>query len=329
MKILITSDLYDPCISGVVSSVKVLAKGLMNNGHDVKILTLSDTHKEKKEGNVYYMPSFSASVFYPKARISFSHRNSLISELIEWKPDIIHTHCELSTFNIAVRISKKTKAPIIHTYHTFYEAYMNYIPVGGGHLLKFFLPSLVRAVSRKSMMFIAPTEKTAHMLAKFHISIPVSIVPSAINDAFFTDNCVIFRDELREKHDIKKDECIFMYLGRVAKEKNIEELLDFASCEEMKDYRILIAGDGPHRKKLEKYCKKLGISDRVIFLGMVPPKEVQKYYAAGDIFINSSFSETQGLTYLEAMSEKMQKRQLQIIILQKSILRPVKTYISV
>lgn len=302
LKILITTDLYDPSVSGVVSSVKVLANGLRKNGHDVRILTLSDTHKEKKDGNVYYISSFSASAFYPQARIAFFSRSKMIRELIEWNPDIIHTNCELSTFNIAVRISKKTQTPIVHTYHTFYEAYLNYVPMGGGHLIKYLLPCLVRAVSRKARMFIAPTEKTARLLKTFHISIPVSVIPSAINDAFFTDNCVCYREELRKKHGIEKDECIFMYLGRVAKEKNIEELLDYASCEEMKDYRILIAGDGPYRSKLERYCKKLGISDRIIFIGMVPPKEVQKYYAAGDIFINSSLSETQGLTYLEAMS---------------------------
>ena len=184
MKILITTDLYDPSVSGVVSSVKVLANGLRKNGHDVRILTLSDTHKEKKDGNVYYISSFSASVFYPQARIAFFSRSKMIRELIEWNPDIIHTNCELSTFNIAVRISKKTQTPIVHTYHTFYEAYLNYVPMGGGHLIKYLLPCLVRAVSGKARMFIAPTEKTARLLKTFHISIPVSVIPSAINDAF-------------------------------------------------------------------------------------------------------------------------------------------------
>lgn len=302
MKILITSDLYDPSISGVVSSVKALAGGLKNNGHDVKILTLSNTHKEKKDGDVYYIPSFSASIVYPQARIAFFSRCSMIRELIDWKPDIIHTHCELSTFRYAAYISRKTGAPIIHTYHTFYEAYMNYVPMGGGPIMKLMLPGIIRRVSKKASMFIAPTQKTVNMLNRFHILSPISVVPSAINDTFFTETSISYRDKLREEHGIKKDECIFLYLGRVAKEKNIEELMDFVSCDEMKDYRLMVVGDGPYRKKIEKYCEKLGISDRVIFTGMVPHNEAQNYYLAGDIFLNSSLSETQGLTYLEAMS---------------------------
>lgn len=59
-------------------------------------------------------------------------------------------------------------------------------------------------------------------------------------------------------------------------------------------------GDGPARKRLKHLAKELKIEDKVIFTGMVEPKEVWKYYQLGDIFVSASTSETQGLTYVEA-----------------------------
>jgi 1,2-diacylglycerol 3-alpha-glucosyltransferase len=66
--------------------------------------------------------------------------------------------------------------------------------------------------------------------------------------------------------------------------------------------KLVIVGDGPHRPQLEKYANKLDLADRVFFTGMVPHEKVNQYYQIGDVFVSASNSETQGLTYLEAMT---------------------------
>lgn len=53
---------------------------------------------------------------------------------------------------------------------------------------------------------------------------------------------------------------------------------------------------------LEQQAQSLGVADRVIFVGAVPPAEVPSYYALGDVFVSASTSEAQGLTYIEAMA---------------------------
>lgn len=68
---------------------------------------------------------------------------------------------------------------------------------------------------------------------------------------------------------------------------------------------MLIVGDGPCRAELEKTAEALGVRDGLIFTGMVSPQQVPDYYAAGDIFVSASQSETQGLTYMEAMSSAL------------------------
>lgn len=283
-------------------SVDILFKGLKKEGHDVRILTLSCNHKEGKEGDVYFIGSLDASIVYPYARIVYPQRSEIIKELIEWKPDIIHTHCELSSFACACYISRKCRIPIVHTYHTAYEEYAHYVPFGGSILVKLFLPNILRLISGKTKLFIVPSEKMRQKLITFKFPSQISVIPSAINDRFIYEDYSEYRNIIREKYGIKDEECIFLFLGRVAREKNIKELIEYADCDELTKFRIMICGSGPYLKRVKKECAKRGISDRVIFTGMVSPEEVPKYYSAGDIFINASVTETQGLTYMEAMA---------------------------
>src|SRR5690606_12902211 len=107
---------------------------------------------------------------------------------------------------------------------------------------------------------------------------------------------------LREKIGIPSNSKVLINVSRLAREKNIEELLFFISKLEDDNLVLLIVGDGPHREELESYANKLGISNKVFSTGFVPPNEVHKYYKLGDVFVNASNSETQGLTYIEALA---------------------------
>ena len=129
MKILITTDTYSPMINGVVTSVNNLYKELKHKGHKVKILTLSHTGDEKVDGDVYYLKSIRIGV-YPDARIKVPLYNKLIKEVIKWKPDVIHSQTEFSMMLESKYISNKLNVPHIHTYHTMYENYLDYL-LGG------------------------------------------------------------------------------------------------------------------------------------------------------------------------------------------------------
>ena len=132
MKVLITTDLYTTATNGVVTSVRNLSRELTETGHEVKILTLSDTLHSHKKGNTYYIHSLPLKV-YPDVRMPLprsSHSQPLLRELIDWKPDIVHSQCEFFSFHYARRIAKRTGAPLVHTYHTQYEQYVSYVLPG-------------------------------------------------------------------------------------------------------------------------------------------------------------------------------------------------------
>ena len=301
MKILITSDMFTPAVNGVVTSTLNLIKGLKEDGHDVRILTLSESAFEKKENNVYYMPALPLGAIYPEVKVMLPPvLNILMEELVDWNPDIIHSQCEFSTFIYARMISKRTGAPIVHTYHTVYENYTHYLcpskTIGRKAAIKF-----TNSISKHVTNMIVPSGKMYRMLSDYEINAPLTVIPTGINTDKYLNADKSKRDTLRAEYGIGKDEFILLYAGRLAKEKNLEEILDFLADSRLNNLRLIIVGDGPHRETLENKCKENGIENRVIFTGMVSPEKIEEYYLIGDVFVSASQSETQGLTYIEAM----------------------------
>lgn len=127
MRVLITTDWYEPVINGVVTSVMNLSRQLRERGHEVKILTLSRTFHSYIEGDVVYAGSIGLGCIYPQARLKIPKAaGDYMEMLLEWKPDIVHSQCEFSTFFLAKRIASELHVPIVHTYHTVYEDYTHY-----------------------------------------------------------------------------------------------------------------------------------------------------------------------------------------------------------
>lgn len=299
MRILITSDWYKPVINGVVTSVDNLCKGLTALGHEVRILTLSGSISSKKEGNVYYVGSIGAGMIYENARLKLMLPRQFLEEIREWRTDVIHSQCEFSTFSIARELARECQIPIVHTYHTIYEDYTHYFCPShtvGRKLARLFSRWILSDVNA----VIVPSGKIHSLLEAYGIGKPIYEIPSGI-DMEQLRRKEEKRKEIRASLGIREEECILLYLGRMAKEKNIEELLGFLSKMDPKQ-RMLLVGDGPYRESLEKEAKEKGLSGRLIFTGMIDPKEAADYYAAGDIFVSASRSETQGLTYMEAMA---------------------------
>ncbi len=302
MKVLITTDLYTTATNGVVTSVRNLAEELRSRGHEVKILTVSDTKESRREGDVTYIGSVSLEKIYPNVRKPITYHHPLIKEIINWKPDVIHTQSEFFTFRLAKQISKKTDAPIIHTYHTLYEQYAGYVIRS-----KWLGLQVTRILSKllllKAVRIIVPSHKIEATLLGYGMKNPISVVPSGISlEQHRRRITAEERTEKRHSLGIADSDCVMVYLGRLGMEKSLDELLRYFAdaLRERASLKFLIVGDGPARAELESLTASLGITDHVIFTGMVKPSEVQNYYQLGDVFVSASTSETQGLTYIEA-----------------------------
>ena len=303
MKILITTDTYSPIINGVVTSVKNLYKELKYNGHDVKILTLSHTGNETVDGDVYYVKSMRIGV-YPDARIKVPLYNKLIKEVIKWSPDVIHSQTEFSMMVASKYISNKLKVPHMHTYHTMYENYLDYL-LGGKIINKNISAKITKRILNNLDSVIAATNKTKNTLLSYGVSRPIYVIPTGIElGKFQRELSLEDKQKIMLDLQISEDDRIIAYVGRIAEEKNISEILTLLPnvIKEYKKVKLLIVGGGPYLDNLKDQVKNQNLEENVIFTGMINSEEVYKYYKMAEIFVNASTSETQGLTFIEALS---------------------------
>ena len=292
MKILITSDWYSPAVNGVVTSVKNLCRELERRGHEVRVLTLSQTTHSWEQNGVTYLGSVPAGLVYPGARLRTAVARRLIQALADWRPDVIHSQCEFSTFFLARRMAD-----------TIYEDYTHYFSPSvrfGKKAVALFS----RWVAARTDCIIAPTGKTRVLLQNYGVSCPVFVVPSGIDLKPFRQEKDALRSAvLRASLGIPENQAVLVFLGRLAEEKNAGELLQCRAALGDRPLTLLLVGDGPDRERLEGEAARLGLeAPDVVFAGMVPPGEVAGWYQLGDLFVSASTSETQGLTYIEALA---------------------------
>ncbi|MFI3325780.1 MAG: glycosyltransferase family 4 protein [Clostridia bacterium] len=303
MKVLIVSDCYKPTINGVVTSVLNLKAGLEELGHEVRVLTLSNSTTSYKEDEVYYIGSLDLGKMYPGVvRVQIMPSKNEIADIISWKPDIVHTQSEFSTFFIAKRIAKQLKIPIIHTYHTVYEDYTHYFSTSKT-IGKKAVAKVTNLYSEKVDGIVAPTQKINSMLDRYGVSCPVHIIPTGISLEKFQSK---ISDEeinkLKQSLGIPPDNIVLVSVSRLGKEKNIDNLINYLHKYQNKKISFVIVGDGPAKESLEDLTEKLNLSSQIVLTGSIPPDSVPQYYQMADLFVSASTSETQGLTYIEALA---------------------------
>lgn len=303
MKILITTDWYSPAVNGVVTSVKNLRRGLEARGHEVRILTLSQDHHAREGDGVSYLGSVPAGLIYPGARLRTPMVRRSVQELVDWQPDVVHSQCEFSTFFLARRIAEYLNIPLVHTYHTVYEDYTHYFSPSV-RFGKKAVAVFSRWVAAQTDCLIAPTGKVRQLLLDYGVDRPVFVVPSGIDLSRFGGEPDALRQAvLRQSLGIPRENRILVSVGRLAEEKNIAELLQMRASLGEAPVTLLIVGDGPDRARLEGIAAGLGLTaPAVVFAGMVEPAQVADWYQLGDLFVSASTSETQGLTYIEALA---------------------------
>ncbi len=225
MKVLITTDWYDPVINGVVRSVHTLMGELQRRGHEVRILTLSRDCRSCREDNVYYVGSAAAGLIYPGARFRLPLPGRYVRELLEWGPDLVHSQCEFSTFFPARRIAGELNIPIIHTYHTIYEEYTHYFSpkkTWGRNAVR----QITRRLSRQVSGMIVPSEKIRRILEGYQVECPLWVVPSgieraqpAVSQQDSWPQGENWRDAIRNRYTFSDEHTVLLYVGRLAKEK--------------------------------------------------------------------------------------------------------------
>ena len=307
MNIGLFSETYYPEINGVATSVYMLKNELEKRGHNVYVFTTTTPGSPEHEHNVFRVPSI-PFIFITERRVGLFYHPKLAHIIKKLNLDIIHTHTEFSLGIFGRIMAKELKLPVVHTYHTIYEDYTHYLThfKALDRRAKAFARTYTKVCCNTVEQVVVPTEKTRYLLMTYSVHKDISVVPTGIDLSKFEKSRFTTEDvnQLKDSYGIRPEDKIMLYLGRVSQEKNIGEIIA-AMPEYMarrEQVKFVIVGSGPALDKLQGMVSELGLSKRFIFTGARPWDTIGLYYRLGDVFVSASRSETQGLTYIEAMA---------------------------
>lgn len=307
MRVGLFTDTYEPDINGVVTSIKTLKNALEELGHTVYVVTNQPSiTKTSYEDNILRLPGVELKFLYGYVMSSPIHIQAM-SFIEEMDLDIIHVHSEFGVGLFARYVSNSLRIPLISTYHTTYEDYTHYVNILGSKMMDQFSKKAVakmsRSLTKSSQIIIAPSEKTKLMLMGYDIKKEIVVVPTGLDLKRFINIDTSKLEEIKNRY-IDPSAFNLVYIGRLAKEKSLDVV--FEAFKNLLDTdvhaNLLIVGSGPSQDDLEDYAKELDIYNNVTFVGAVPSDDVPYYYHMADAFISASLTETQGLTYIEALA---------------------------
>lgn len=290
-----------PLLNGLAVSIQQFACHLRRLGHRVFVFAPRYPDCPEVELDTYRFPSL---------RVPTHHRYALpipavavrLHRLIpRLDLQIIHAHHPFLVGPYARRLARRLGVPFVFTYHTLYEHYAHYLPVVS--------PIAARVAEARSYTFanqadlvIAPSSGVQERLWSHGVTVPIEVIPTGIEPPGEPEES---KARIRRRLGVSEDDGpVLLYVGRLAREKNLGLLLRaiHAAVRVAPNLTLLVVGEGDEQQSLQRLAAHLRVADHVRFVGPVPHQAVGCWYRAADLFVFPSVSETQGLVVLEAMA---------------------------
>jgi len=258
------TDAWEPQVNGVVRTLKTTARELTSMGHEVRFLT-------PLEFRTLPCPT------YPEIRLSLFPQTQVNRTMREFDPDVVHIATEGPLGLAARRFALRHDFPFTTAYHTRFPEYLYArlrLPLSWSY-------AWLRHFHGKSRAVMAPTQVVVD-----------DLVANGFQNVKLWSRGVdaeIFRPQPSKRLDSEPP--IFLYVGRVAVEKNVEAFLEL----ELPGSKWVV-GTGPALERIREKFPKAN------YLGVLEREELARVYAAADVFVFPSRTDTFGLVLLEAMA---------------------------
>jgi glycosyltransferase involved in cell wall biosynthesis len=261
---MIVTDAWEPQVNGVVRTLKNTTRELTALGHQIDLLT-------PLEFRTIPCPT------YPEIRLSLFPKRHLRERIDEFAPDALHIATEGPLGLAARAYALQHKLPFTTAYHTRFPEYVEArfgIPLSATY-------RFLHWFHGRSLAVMAPTPVVKADLEKYGFTNVVLWTRGVDLDIF----------EPMESKVLNTARPIFLYVGRVAVEKNVEAFLklDLPGSK-------WVAGEGPALAEVKSRYPEVN------YLGVLSQPELAKVYAAADVFVFPSRTDTFGLVLLEALA---------------------------
>lgn len=293
------TNVYLPTTNGVVVSVETFRKALTRLGHDVFIFGPDVGDIVDRAPFIFRYPALELPMQkYPLTLPVSPFIDHLLKRNL--KPHVLHANHPALLGRVAEKKSEELNLPLVFTYHTRYADYSHYAEPLPQDQVKEFIDQWLSVFMAKCHHIVVPSNSIRELLEKKHgMTEHVSVVPTGVELEKFSR---YEKGEARELLGWDSGDKVLVSVGRLAKEKSFDLLLDAFSRLQDKSVRLVIIGSGDEARTLKRMAESLGVDERVEFTGLIPFDKVPLYLAASDFFAFASITETQGLVTLEALA---------------------------
>lgn len=304
MRILMISDVYFPRINGVSTSIQTFRRGLHAAGHETILIApeypgaAPDT-----EAGILRVPSRGVPRDPEDRAMNLGAIRALRPQLEKLEPDLVHIQTPFIAHYQGTALARALRIPVIESYHTYFEEYLHhYVPLMPRSIMRFIARRFTVSQCNVLDALVVPSRAMEQALVDYGVKCPMHIVPTGMEmERFAGGDGQRFRAQL----GIAPGQPALVHVGRIAHEKNIEFLFRmFALVVRSKPgAAFIVAGEGPALASCKAYVRSLGLDRHVRFVGYLSrERELLDCYRAGDLFVFSSRTETQGLVLLESMA---------------------------
>ncbi len=304
MRILMISDVYFPRINGVSTSIQTFRRGLHAAGHETILIAPEyPGAPADHETAILRVPSRGVPRDPEDRAMKLGALRALRAEVERLEPDLVHIQTPFIAHYQGTALARALRVPVVETYHTYFEEYLHhYVPLMPRAVMRFVARRFTVSQCNVLDALVVPSRAMEQALLDYGVRCPMHIIPTGMEmERFAGGNGQRFREQL----GIAPGQPVLVHVGRIAHEKNIEFLFRmFARIVRSKPGAVfIVAGEGPALASCKAYVRSLGIAQQVRFVGYLSrERELLDCYRAGDLFVFSSRTETQGLVLLEALA---------------------------
>ncbi len=297
MRLALVTETFPPEVNGVSMTLGRLCYGLVELGWQVQVARPVQSQEEIDEPSA--VKPFEEVVVpgvplpgYSALRMGEPAIFSLRRAWREKRPDIVHVATEGPLGLAAIFVARRLGLPISSTFHTNFDQYSGHYQIG---FIRRFASAYLRTVHNWTGCTLAPTRQMADELATNGYR-NTGVLSRGVDTKLFDP---ARRDEaLRREWGVGPGGRVCLYVGRVAREKNID--LAVRAYEALRDRHpedvMVIVGAGPELKALRQSYPEIR------YAGMRSGEALARHYASGDVFLFASVTETFGNVVTEAMA---------------------------
>lgn len=303
LHVLMISDVYFPRVNGVSTSIQTFRDGLAEEKVRVTLVAPAYPADPRIEPDIVRLPSRAVPRDPEDRLMHWGALAALDRRLAGTDFDLVHIQTPFAAHYAGLRFARRRRLPCVATYHTHFEEYLfHYIPLLPRGLLRGAARALARQQCNALDAVVVPSTPMADTLRDYGVTATMRVLPTGLpEEQFVRGDGKRFRDQ----HDIGPERRVALFVGRAAFEKNIDFLLDAVALARRTrpELMFVVAGEGPALASLKAHAARLQIESHVRFVGYLPRESgLRDCYAAADLFVFASLTETQGLVLLEAMA---------------------------